>query len=455
MRLNSSAADAINLLPKPDHPSQFGSLYGILNRCKTKMGSRLLERWLRQPLVDENEINLRLDIVETIKESTTARHQLSEESLKSIPDLEIIMLNPELHELSEQLSDIEERANKILDNFTSKYDDIDGGNIRLEDNQQHGYILRSTKNDDCAKLSKISIVHVYGIQKNGVHFTTKELQRLAEQRSQLQASYKQMQQEVVSKVLDTAISYLPLVEIANGIISELDVLTGFAIAAAISPNSYHRPKILPKGSGIIDIKGARHPCVELMDGISYISNDYKLIKDQSNYQIITGPNMGGKSTYIRGLGSITVLAQVGSFIPCDEPDPTITIVDSILARVGAGDAVQKGVSTFMAEMLEASVILQTLTTDSLLIIDELGRGTSTFDGYAESAGFPQEVINEAKRKAIELERNDEIDDNINEEKIEEANKRIRQSMDKFKDLPIKSIPADMIRETLQPLFPAF
>lgn len=131
---------------------------------------------------------------------------------------------------------------------------------------------------------------------------------------------------------------------------ELDVLIGFATAAALSPSGpYIRPIIHPLGAGILNLQQARHPCVELMDGVQFIPNDYTLQRDVSNFQIITGPNMGGKSTYIRGIGSILVMAQVGSFVPCALAE--VSVVDCILARVGAGDAVQKGISTFMAEMV--------------------------------------------------------------------------------------------------------
>jgi DNA mismatch repair protein MSH2 len=128
----------------------------------------------------------------------------------------------------------------------------------------------------------------------------------------------------------------------------------------------------------IRVIGARHPCVELQDNVEFIANDYVLERDASRLMLVTGPNMGGKSTYIRALGALAVMAQAGSFVPATEA--RLSVLDMVLARVGASDATQRGISTFMAEMIDASVILSAATSRSLVIIDELGRGTSTFDG---------------------------------------------------------------------------
>jgi DNA mismatch repair protein MSH2 len=175
------------------------------------------------------------------------------------------------------------------------------------------------------------------------------LERLADRYRDIDEEYKRQQAGLVTKAVGTATTYLPVAEAAAAIVAELDVLTSFATAAALAPGEYVRPIVQPTGGGVIKLHEARHPCVELMEGVDFIPNDYDMQRGSSSFQIITGPNMGGKSTFIRGIGSIIVMAQVGSFVPCASAE--FSAVDCILARVGAGDAVQKGVSTFMAEMV--------------------------------------------------------------------------------------------------------
>jgi DNA mismatch repair protein MSH2 len=629
MRLDSAAAEAVNLLPKPDHPSQFGSIYGVLNRCKTKMGSRLLDRWLRQPLIDDVEINKRLDVVELLKNSTLSRNQLLDGPLKGLPDIDTIltkmtrktattdlaevfrlyvftralpnilstfnelldvttakidsntdhlsaeelshirdcmatisqkfnvplnnltlkfalyqqlvehvidmnqlpdlvvnpMHDPELNELHEEQVELENKANKLLQDAQHGWASF--CDIKLEKDPAHGFIFRTTKSDDERQLrANNSEVRVISIPKNGVHLTTTKLERIGDRYKEIDKEYRHLQKGLVAKTVETAMTYIPIIEAASSIVSEIDVLCSFAQAAAIAPGEYVRPKILPQGQGILNITGARHPCVELMDNVQFIANNYNLVKNKSSFQIITGPNMGGKSTYIRGIGSIVVMAQVGSFVPCSHAE--ISIIDCILARVGAGDAVSKGVSTFMAEMLEASVILDTATKDSLIIIDELGRGTSTFDGYglayaiseymitkldclclfathfheltalqsqhasvvnkhvtamiehnksvvmlyqvkdgpctqsygvhvANTANFPASVIQEAKRKAKELENNENVDFNSEKySKVSASMQQFRSGMTDESIFAMSAIAADggnQLHKELASLFP--
>lgn len=150
--------------------------------------------------------------------------------------------------------------------------------------------------------------------------------------------------------------YCNTLQYLSTVLASLDVLTSFAVVAASAPTPYVRPKMLPFEAGTMNLKQARHPCVEMQDSVSYIPNDVHFQQGSATLYLITGPNMGGKSTYIRSIGVVALLAHIGSFVPCEEAE--IPILDAILARVGANDSQIKGMSTFMVEMVETSSIIR-------------------------------------------------------------------------------------------------
>jgi len=185
----------------------------------------------------------------------------------------------------------------------------------------------------------------------------------------------------VNEIVAISSGYMDPMTHLGKIISKLDVLVSLAVAAVSAPTQFCRPTVLSPTKGQaarLHFSQLRHPIVELQDGVNYIPNDVEF-SPGSTLHLITGPNMGGKSTYLRSVGIAVLMAQCGSFVPADRAE--MTVMDSILVRIGASDCQVDGISTFMAEMVETHSILSTATSSSLVLIDELGRGTSTYDGF--------------------------------------------------------------------------
>lgn len=293
-----------------------------------------------------------------------------------------------LDELKKLMSDEHIRAGEDLGMDPEK-------KLKLENHNIHGWSFRLTRTE--AKCLRTSTGYrELSTQKNGVYFTSRALTSLASESKDLQKEYNSTQSELVKEVVAIVATYTPVLESLSHTLAHLDVIVAFAVAAVNAPTQYVKPKMHPRGSGRTILKDTRHPCLETQDGMRFIPNDVNLVRGESEFLLVTGPNMGGKSTYIRQIGVIALMAQTGSFIPCSEEGCELTIVDSILARVGAGDSQLKGVSTFMAEMLETATILKSATQDSLIVIDELGRGTSTYDGFGLAWAITEHIVTKIK-----------------------------------------------------------
>lgn len=476
MKLDASALKALNLMPGPRDGSKNMSLFGLLNHCKTPVGSRLLSQWLKQPLMTLEDIERRQQLVEAFVMDTELRQTLQEEHLRSIPDLyrlakrfqrklanledvvrayQVVIRIPgfigtlegvmdeqykdpldaeytsKLIEYSNSLAKLQEMVETTVDldaldhhEFIIKPEfdeslriirkkldklkqDMDiehkevGSDLNqdtdkklfLENHRVHGWCFRLTRTEAGCIRNKKQYKEC-STQKNGVYFTTTDLQSMRREHDQLSENYNRTQNGLVNEVVNVTASYCPVIEKLAAVLAHLDVVVSLAHVSVHAPTSYVRPKMHPRGQGNTILKGARHPCMEMQDDIQFITNDVSLVRGSSEFLIITGPNMGGKSTYIRQIGVIALLAQVGCFVPCAEAE--LSLFDSILARVGASDSQLKGVSTFMAEMLETANILKSATSESLIIIDELGRGTSTYDGFGLAWAISEHIVKEIR-----------------------------------------------------------
>ncbi|KAM7277946.1 hypothetical protein ACFE04_005080 [Oxalis oulophora] len=483
MRLDSAAMKALNVLESKTDANKNFSLFGLMNRtCTAGMGKRLLHMWLKQPLIDVNEINSRLDLVQAFVEDTALRQDLRQH-LKRISDIERLVHNLQkkragLHHIVKlyqssirlpyiksalerydgQFSSLikeryleplmiwtdDEHLNRFiglvetsvdLDQLSSgdymispSYDDtlsalkdqqetlecqihnlhkqtasdldlaMDKA-LKLDKGTQFGHVFRITKKEEPKIRKKLSTQFiVLETRKDGVKFTNTKLKRLGDQYQKMVEDYKTCQKELVDRVVRTSATFSEVFESLAGALAELDVLLSFADLASSCPTPYTRPDIIASNEGDIILEGSRHPCVEAQDWVNFIPNDCKLVREKSWFQIITGPNMGGKSTFIRQVGVNILMAQVGCFVPCDRA--SISVRDCIFARVGAGDCQLRGVSTFMQEMLETASILKGATENSLIIIDELGRGTSTYDGFGLAWAICEHIVEVIKAPSL-------------------------------------------------------
>ena len=423
-----------------------GSLLWVLDHTKTSMGKRMLKSFLEQPLVNPAKIIDRLDAVEQLTMKPVELGELKEilggvydlERLmtrvmyktatpRDLKSLSLTALKlPEIKELLkgfdskllancnnkistlEAISNLVENAivdeppvnvkdgNVIKDGFNEQLDGlrniISGGkgiiddiaererektgikNLKIGYNRVFGYYIEVTK-------SYYDLVPDNYIRKqtlaNCERFITDEL-KVAEN-TILGASDKivTLEQEIFAEIRDFAATQLRLVQETATAVAQIDVLCSFATAAV--NNNYTKPEIAI--DGIIDIKNGRHPVVELMQKDEvFVPNDTYLDLTSNRMAVITGPNMSGKSTYMRQVALITLMAQIGCFVPADYAK--ISVVDQIFTRIGASDDLTAGQSTFMVEMSEVADIVKHATKNSLVILDEVGRGTSTFDGIS-------------------------------------------------------------------------
>ena len=446
MALDINARRNLEITEKMRDKSKKGTLLWVLDKTSTSMGGRLLRRWLNDPLIDRKEINDRLDAVEELKDSIILRGDVVEalkkvydierlagkisygnangrdmislkNSVKQLPEIKKVLsttgagLLKEIYENIDTLDDIYEIIEKsivdeppigvkdggiikigydpeidklklattegkkwILELEAKEREQTGIKGLKVGFNKVFGYFIEVTK-------SNLSMVPDRYVRKqtltNCERYITEELKNLENQILGAEERVVTLEYNAFCEIRSSIEKQIQRIQKTATLVSTLDVLVSFATVA--EDMNYVKPEV--DNGGVIDIKEGRHPVIEKMiSNSNFVPNDTYLDEEGNRLAIITGPNMAGKSTYMRQVALITLMAQVGSFVPASYAK--IGVVDKIFTRVGASDDLSMGQSTFMVEMMEVATILKEATKNSLVILDEIGRGTSTYDGLS-------------------------------------------------------------------------
>lgn len=460
MSLDINARRSLELTERMRDKSKRGTLIWVLDETSTSMGGRLLRRWINDPLLDINEINERLESVKELKDNiilrgdilkvlkrvydierlagkisygnANARDMISlKNSLSNLPELKQILsmtncnMLKKLYNKLDDLKDIYELIEKsivdeppisvkdggiIKKGFNSEIDEYrsastEGKNwiIELEAREKErtgiknlkvgytkvfGYYIEITR----SFLKQVPENYIRKQTLTGAErFITEELKTIEDKILGSEEKVVALEYEEFVKIRNEIAKNIERLQISANVVANIDVLTGLSVVA--ENNNYIYPTV--NDENIIDIKDGRHPVIEkMLESGSFVENDTYLDCENTRIAIITGPNMAGKSTYMRQVAIITLMAQIGSFVPAREA--TIGIVDKIFTRVGASDDLSSGQSTFMVEMKEVSNILQEATPKSLVILDEVGRGTSTYDGLSIAWAVAEYIADKEK-----------------------------------------------------------
>lgn len=457
MLLDSSTRRNLELTETLREKQKRGSLLWVLDKTKTAMGARTLRSYIEQPLINKEEIENRLDAIGELNKDTVCRDEIREylnpiydlerllgkvsyktanprdliafrHSLEMLPhiktvlkscerelltriDAEIDGLEDIYHLIDESITEdapiaikegglIKEGFDENIDtlrhaktegkNWLAKLEEEDRArtgikNLRIKYNKVFGYYFEVTN-------SYKELVPEDYIRKqtlaNAERYTTPKLKELEDTILNAEDKLYSLEYDMFCKIRDSIAMEIERIQRTAKAIAKLDVFTSLALVA--ERNNYVRPSLNEKG--VIDIKDGRHPVVEqMLAGDMFIQNDTYLDNGSHCISIITGPNMAGKSTYMRQAALIVLMAQIGCFVPARSAN--IGVVDRIFTRVGASDDLASGQSTFMVEMNEVANILRNATSNSLLVLDEIGRGTSTFDGLSIAWAVIEHISN--------------------------------------------------------------